>query len=210
MGHIRMYQNNIKSNKLKTSIPLAEFINFNLWQEPTKYCTNTMYNSMVSSSDLFKSYSDHTLNFPVQSYLGHNYVFISYNYDSNAILSVLFKITNTSPSWLPGKHAPIGYMTTDMHLNHKSLTMNARNYSNKPSENMASTSNKCSPIATENFRWTYHSNLEERLHYRPSNMWSQLSSNCMGYPHIPMKYHSEYPTFLLTTTWTISLHLPTR
>ena len=50
-----------------------------------------MYTSMASTSDIRKTYSDQTVKFPLQSSRGHNYVFILYGYDYNAIVSVPLK-----------------------------------------------------------------------------------------------------------------------
>ena len=48
MGHHCMQQNNIKSTKLETAVPLAESIDFKPLQEPANPHTSNMYASMVS------------------------------------------------------------------------------------------------------------------------------------------------------------------
>ena len=91
MGHLRMQQKNIQSTTIATVIPLAESIDFSPSQEPTNPRTNTMYASMVAATNIRRSYSDQTGRFPVQSSRGNNYVFILYDHDSNAILSIPLK-----------------------------------------------------------------------------------------------------------------------
>ena len=91
MGHLRMQQKNIQSTTIATVIPLAESIDFSPSQEPTNPRTDTMYASMVAATNIRRSYSDQTRRFPVQSSRGNNYVFILYDHDSNAILSIPLK-----------------------------------------------------------------------------------------------------------------------
>ena len=89
MVYLRHQQKNIKSKKqIESIIPLAESLDFYLTQEPSNPCTNTLYANMASTSDILKTYSDKIGKLPLQSSRGHNYLFILYDYDSNAIMSV--------------------------------------------------------------------------------------------------------------------------
>ena len=80
MGHIRHQHKNINPKKqIESSITLAEYINVSPSQEPSNPCINTIYASMISTSDLLRTHSDKTGQLPLQSYRGHNFVFILYN-----------------------------------------------------------------------------------------------------------------------------------
>ena len=89
-----MEQKNLNSKKLHTSLDIEPV------QEPMNTATNTVYACILPTSDIQKSYSDQTIKFLIQSSRGYQYVFILYEYDSNAILSIplrtrqSLKITN--------------------------------------------------------------------------------------------------------------------
>ena len=81
-----MQQCNLNSTKLHTSVPLATSLDVQPAQEPLNKETNTMFDLLLPTSDIHKSYSDQTGKFPGQSSRGYQYVFIIYEYDSNTIL----------------------------------------------------------------------------------------------------------------------------
>ena len=65
-------------------------------QEPNNLRTNIIFATILTETDLRKSYSDQTGKFPVQSSRGYNYVMILYDYDSNVILSKPLKTRQAS------------------------------------------------------------------------------------------------------------------
>ena len=92
VGHLRHQQKNIKTTKQTESTNnLAESLDVSPNHEPYNTCTDTMYARMSSTSDKGKTYSNQTVKLPLQSSRGHNYVFILYDYDYNAIMSVALK-----------------------------------------------------------------------------------------------------------------------
>jgi hypothetical protein len=86
-GHLRMQQKNIQSTKLTSNLDMPTSLDFSPSQEPQNLRTHAVFVTIMTATDLRKSYSDQTGKFPVQSSRGHNYVMILYEYDSNAILS---------------------------------------------------------------------------------------------------------------------------
>ena len=77
-----MEQKYLNSTKLHNSLDIEPV------QEPMNTATNTVYACILPTSDIQKSYSDQTGKFPIQSSRGYQYVFIVYEYDSDAILSI--------------------------------------------------------------------------------------------------------------------------
>jgi hypothetical protein len=87
-GHLRSQQKNIRSTKLDPEpMPPDTAEDVAPSQEPNNTKTNEAFTMVLDSTTFAKSYSDQTGRFPVQSSRGNNYVFILYDYDSNAILS---------------------------------------------------------------------------------------------------------------------------
>jgi hypothetical protein len=86
-GHLRMQQQNLQSTKSPVALPLATSLDIDPAQEPQNQATNNVFAFLLPTSDIQKSYSDQTGRFPIQSSRGYQYVFILYEYDSNAILS---------------------------------------------------------------------------------------------------------------------------
>ena len=82
-----MHQRNLNFTKLHTSVPLATSLDVQPAQEPWNEDTNKLFALLLPTSDIHKSYSDQTGKFPVQSSRIYQYVFILYEYDSNAILA---------------------------------------------------------------------------------------------------------------------------
>ena len=73
---------NLNSTKLHTSLDIEPL------QEPMNTATNTVYACILPTLDIQKSYLDQTGKFLIQSSRGYQYVFIVYEYDSNAILFI--------------------------------------------------------------------------------------------------------------------------
>ena len=89
MGQLCHKHKYIKTTKqIESTIPLKESLDVSSSQEPSNPRTNIMYVNMKYTYDI---YSDQTGKFPLQSSRGHNYVFILYDYDSNAIMTVPLK-----------------------------------------------------------------------------------------------------------------------
>ena len=65
-------------------------------KEPNNARTHVVFTTLLSATELRKSYSDQTGNFPVQSSRGYQYVMVLYDYDSNAILSKPLKSRQAS------------------------------------------------------------------------------------------------------------------
>jgi len=87
-GHLRGQQKNIKSTKADLdSIPMSTSLDLAPSQEPSNPKTNNLFLALLTTDSICKSFSDQTGQFPVQSGRGNNYIFILYDYDSNAILS---------------------------------------------------------------------------------------------------------------------------
>ena len=82
-----MQQHNLNSTKLHTSVPLTTSLDVQPAQEPQNAETNTFFAVLLPTSDIQRSYSDQKGKFPVQYSQGYQYVFILYEYDSNAILA---------------------------------------------------------------------------------------------------------------------------
>jgi hypothetical protein len=82
-----MEQINLPSTKLHAPLPLSTSRDVDSSQEPQNKAMHNLFALLLPTSDLFKSYSDQTGRFPIQSSRGYQYVFILYEYDSNAILS---------------------------------------------------------------------------------------------------------------------------
>jgi hypothetical protein len=98
-GHLRMQQKNIQSTKpitITPDLPLAVSLDVSPSREPNNTPTHVVFTSMITSTDLHKSYSDQTGKFPVQSSRGYNYVMVLYDYDSNAILTKPLKTRQSS------------------------------------------------------------------------------------------------------------------
>jgi hypothetical protein len=86
-GHLRMEQRNLQSTTLHAPLPLSTSLDVDPSQEPQNKATHTLFALFLPTLDLCKSYSNQTGRFPIQSSRGYQYVFILYEYDSNAILS---------------------------------------------------------------------------------------------------------------------------
>jgi hypothetical protein len=82
-----MQQHNVRSTKITADLPIATSLDFSPSQEPRNARTNVVFATILTSTDLKKSNSDQTGNFPIQSSRGYGYVMVLYDYDSNAILS---------------------------------------------------------------------------------------------------------------------------
>jgi hypothetical protein len=96
-GHLRMQQKNLQSTKpITAALPIAVSLDFDPSQEPNNARTHAVFATILTSSDLHKSYSDQTGKFPVQSSRGYNYVMVLYDHDSNAILSKPIKTRQAS------------------------------------------------------------------------------------------------------------------
>jgi hypothetical protein len=96
-GHLRMEQQQvIQSTKITTDLDLATSLDIIPTQEPNNLRTNVVFATILTETDLRKSYSDQTGKFPVQSSRGYNYVMILYDYDSNIILSKPLKARQAS------------------------------------------------------------------------------------------------------------------
>ena len=80
---------NIQSTKVTSpAIPLGTSLDIAPSQEATNAQTHAAFLTLFDTKTFERSYSDQTGRFPVQSSRGNNYIFIMYDYDSNAILSV--------------------------------------------------------------------------------------------------------------------------
>ena len=80
MVQLSHQQKNITPTKqIESAIPLVESLKVSPSQEPCNPCTDTMYASMVSKSDLRKNYYDQIGQLPLQYSRGHNYMFILYD-----------------------------------------------------------------------------------------------------------------------------------
>jgi hypothetical protein len=92
-----MEQKNLQSTEPITSthLPLATSLDVSPSQEQNNVRTHVVFATILPATELKKSYSDQTGNFPVQSSRGYNYVMILYDYDSNAILSKPLKTRQT-------------------------------------------------------------------------------------------------------------------
>ena len=95
-GHLRMEQQNIQSTKITADLDLATSLDIIPSQEPNNLQTNVVFATILTETDLQKSYSDQTGKFPLQSSRGYNYVMILYDYDSNVILSKPLKTRQAS------------------------------------------------------------------------------------------------------------------
>ena len=82
-----MQQKNVQSTKLYAGVPLYDLINLIPSPEPRKPLTNTMYDGLMKTTELRKSYSEYTGKFPFHLPSGHSYIFILYEYYPNASLS---------------------------------------------------------------------------------------------------------------------------
>ena len=87
-GHLKAQQKNIQSTKtvLDEPIPLSTSLDIAPAQEPSNPKTHNVFLTLVDNKVFARSYSDQTGQFPVQSGRGNNYMFVLYDYDSNAIL----------------------------------------------------------------------------------------------------------------------------
>jgi hypothetical protein len=94
--HLCMEQQNIQSTKITTDLDLATSLDIIPTQEPNNLRTNVVFATILTKTDLHKSYSDQTVKFPIQSSRGYNYVMILYDYDSNVILSKPLKTRQAS------------------------------------------------------------------------------------------------------------------
>jgi hypothetical protein len=75
-GHLRMEQQNIQSTTITTDLDIATSLDIIPTQEPNNLRTNVVFATILTDTDLRKSYSDQTGKFPVQSSRGYNYVMI--------------------------------------------------------------------------------------------------------------------------------------
>ena len=87
-GHLRGQQKNIRSTKtwVNNSPPPINVEDIAPSQEANNPSTHNIFLT-IDTKPFARSYSDQTGRFPVQSLRGNNYVFILYDYDSNAILA---------------------------------------------------------------------------------------------------------------------------
>ena len=89
LGHMRSDQQNLRSTKQPwPAIPLLTSLDIAPHQEPTNPRSHASFVKMIDTKCFERSYSDQTGKFPVKSCRGNCYIFIMYDYDSNAILSV--------------------------------------------------------------------------------------------------------------------------
>ena len=90
-GHMRLQQKHINSTKttIEEDVPDAVSLDMDPIQEPQNARTHEVHAALIciDNKEFARSYSDQTGKFPVQSTRGNNYIFILYDYDSNAILS---------------------------------------------------------------------------------------------------------------------------
>jgi hypothetical protein len=82
-----MEQKNLQSTKSPASLPLSTSLDVDPSQEPQNKATHNLFALLLPPLDIQKSYSDQTGRFLTQSSRGCQYIFILYEYDSNAILS---------------------------------------------------------------------------------------------------------------------------
>ena len=88
-GHLRGQQQNIRSTKLNVPpLPLATSLDIAPSQVPGNLRTHDSFTQLIDMKCFARSYSDQTGRFPVQSSRGNKCIFIMYDFDSNAILSV--------------------------------------------------------------------------------------------------------------------------
>ena len=88
-GHQRSIQQNLRSTKrVLPPIPLATSLDIAPSSLSGNPRTHLAFTQLVDMKIFSQSYSDQTGRFPVQSSRGNNYIFIMYDFDSNAILSV--------------------------------------------------------------------------------------------------------------------------
>ena len=87
-GHLKGQQKNIRSTKtvLEETVPLTISLDIAPAQEPANPKTQTVFLTIIDNKTFARSYSDQTGQFPIQSGRGNNYMFVLYDYDSNAIL----------------------------------------------------------------------------------------------------------------------------
>ena len=88
-GHLRGQQQNIQSTKdFFDCVPLNVSLDLAPSQEPLNRRTNNSFAKLMDTKCFERSYSDQTGRFPIVSGRGHSYIFVYYDFDSNAILSV--------------------------------------------------------------------------------------------------------------------------
>ena len=87
-GHLKAQQKNLRSTKtiFDEPIPLATSLDIAPPQEPSNPKTHAVFITIIDNKIFARSYSDQTGKFPIQSGSGNNYMFVMYDYDSNAIL----------------------------------------------------------------------------------------------------------------------------
>ena len=82
-----MYQHNLKYTKLHSSVPLTTSLDVQPARVPLNIETNTLFAILLPISDIHNFYLDQTGTFPVQFSRRYQYLFILYEYYSNAILA---------------------------------------------------------------------------------------------------------------------------
>ena len=120
-GHLCMEQQNIQSTKITSDLDLATSLDIISSQEPSNQRTNAVFATILTETELRKSYSDQTGKFPVQSSHSYNYVMILYDYDSNIILSKSLKTRQASElttAWtsLHDQLQSNGYAAPELHI----------------------------------------------------------------------------------------------
>ena len=79
--HLDQERSNLQSTKVPAVVDADD-----TFPEPIKTKTHNCFYQIVELNHKAKSYMDLTGRFPHQSLRGNNYLFVCYNYDSNAIL----------------------------------------------------------------------------------------------------------------------------
>ena len=135
-GHLRRQQLHIQS----TSIPLTTSLDVAPTPEPGNPTTHAAFTTIVDTKESGRSYSDQTGQSPVISSKGNKYVFVLYDYDSNANLAS-HPTATVAPSVTLGSHPSNSSNPTAMPNDSISSTTSAPTPSKPPSPSITSTSN---------------------------------------------------------------------
>jgi hypothetical protein len=85
-GHLDQQRKHIRSTAIKHASTIIDDTDFTLPTEVPSITHLAFANIIDATQETGKMYSDITGRFPVQSSRGHKYIFVLYDYDSNAIL----------------------------------------------------------------------------------------------------------------------------
>ena len=101
-GHLDQHRMNIKSTKITSTEPIG------------KFRTNQTIATIIDNTKLTKAYFDLTGPFPYVSTRGYKYIFVLYDYDSNAILTAPLQSRSAN-------HIQTAWLNLHLKLNDKGL-----------------------------------------------------------------------------------------